>query len=73
MLVEADAATLVATMIGLAHSLRLRVVAEGVETEEQAVALMNLGCDQMQGFLFSKPVPSEALQQLVKGPGAKQS
>jgi diguanylate cyclase (GGDEF)-like protein len=60
---SADASTLVATMIGLAHSLRLDVVAEGVETEEQAKALLSLRCDQMQGFLFSKPVPSENLQQ----------
>jgi diguanylate cyclase (GGDEF)-like protein/PAS domain S-box-containing protein len=48
---------LVSTIISLAHSLRLKVVAEGVETEEQSRLLRLLKCDEMQGFLFSKPVP----------------
>jgi diguanylate cyclase (GGDEF)-like protein/PAS domain S-box-containing protein len=50
--------SLVATIINLAHSLKLNVVAEGVETDEQARLLRLLGCDEMQGFLFSKPVPA---------------
>jgi diguanylate cyclase (GGDEF)-like protein/PAS domain S-box-containing protein len=50
---------LVSTIIGLAHSLKLKVVAEGVETEEQQRLLALLGCDEMQGFLFSKPLPGE--------------
>ena len=45
------------TIINLAHSLKLKVVAEGVETEEQSRLLRLLSCDEMQGFLFSKPVP----------------
>jgi EAL domain-containing protein (putative c-di-GMP-specific phosphodiesterase class I) len=49
---------LVSTIINLAHSLRLNVVAEGVETEEQSRLLRLLRCDEMQGFLFSKPLPS---------------
>jgi diguanylate cyclase (GGDEF)-like protein/PAS domain S-box-containing protein len=48
---------LVSTIINLAHSLKLNVVAEGVETEEQSRLLRLLACDEMQGFLFSKPVP----------------
>jgi diguanylate cyclase (GGDEF)-like protein len=48
---------LVSTIIKLAHSLKLEVVAEGVETEEQSGLLRLLDCDEMQGFLFSKPVP----------------
>ncbi|OYV50811.1 MAG: hypothetical protein B7X10_01080, partial [Burkholderiales bacterium 21-58-4] len=48
---------LVSTIINLAHSLKLNVVAEGVETEDQARLLRLLECDEMQGFLFSKPVP----------------
>ena len=48
---------LVSTIINLAHSLKLNVVAEGVETEEQACLLRLLHCDEMQGYLFSKPVP----------------
>jgi diguanylate cyclase (GGDEF)-like protein/PAS domain S-box-containing protein len=50
---------LVSTIISLAHSLKLNVVAEGVETEEQSRLLVLLSCDEMQGYLFSKPLPSE--------------
>ena len=53
---------LVSTIITLAHSLRLKVVAEGVETEEQSRLLKLLNCDEMQGFLFSKPVPREIFE-----------
>jgi EAL domain-containing protein (putative c-di-GMP-specific phosphodiesterase class I) len=49
---------LVSTIITLAHSLKLNVVAEGVETEEQSRVLKTLSCDEMQGYLFSRPVPS---------------
>ena len=48
---------LVSTIIGLAHALELKVVAEGVETEEQANILRLLNCDEMQGYLCSKPLP----------------
>jgi diguanylate cyclase (GGDEF)-like protein/PAS domain S-box-containing protein len=48
---------LVSTIINLAHALKLKVVAEGVETDEQARLLRLLSCDEMQGYLFSKPVP----------------
>jgi CheY-like chemotaxis protein len=47
---------LVETMISLAHSLRLKVVAEGVESEAQAKILRRLGCDELQGYLFSRPL-----------------
>jgi EAL domain-containing protein (putative c-di-GMP-specific phosphodiesterase class I) len=53
---------LVSTFIKLAHSLKLKVVANGVETEEQSRLLRLLGCDEMQGPLFSKPVPSEIFE-----------
>jgi EAL domain-containing protein (putative c-di-GMP-specific phosphodiesterase class I) len=52
-------------MISLAHSLRLKVVAEGVETEEQSKMLRLLRCDQMQGYLFSKPVAASDLIKLL--------
>jgi diguanylate cyclase (GGDEF)-like protein/PAS domain S-box-containing protein len=52
----------VSTIIILAHSLKLKVVAEGVETKEQSRLLRLLGCDEMQGFLFSKPVPSDIFE-----------
>ena len=57
-----DGLSLVSTIITLAHSLRLKVVAEGVETEEQSRLLRLLKCDEMQGFLFSKPVPCEVFE-----------
>ena len=53
---------LVSTIITLARSLKLKVVAEGVETEEQLRLLRSLGCDEMQGYLFSKPVPGEIFE-----------
>jgi len=52
---ERHRAVVVAT-ISLAHSLGMRVVAEGVETADQAKAVIELGCDEIQGFFFSKPV-----------------
>ena len=66
MLGDPKTATLVHTMITLAHSFRLKVVAEGVDSEDQANTLRLLGCDQMQGFLFSKPLPVEALIPLLR-------
>jgi EAL domain-containing protein (putative c-di-GMP-specific phosphodiesterase class I) len=53
---------LVSTIIILAHALKLRVVAEGVETEQQMRQLLSLNCDEMQGFLFSKPVPADIFE-----------
>jgi diguanylate cyclase (GGDEF)-like protein/PAS domain S-box-containing protein len=55
--------SLVSTIITLAHSLQLKVVAEGAETEEQSHLLRLLNCDEMQGFLFSKPLAAAALQE----------
>jgi len=55
---------LVRTIIDLAHSLKLKVVAEGVETEEQSRLLRVLGCDELQGFLFSKALPREQFETL---------
>lgn len=57
MLSDRTTMTLVQTIISLANALRLRVVAEGVEKEEQANILRLLRCDEMQGFLFSPPLP----------------
>jgi len=55
--------SLVSTIINLAHSLKLNVVAEGVETEEQSRLLRLLNCDEMQGFLFSRPVPGALFEE----------
>ena len=74
MLKDRATMTLVQTIISLAHTLKLKVVAEGVDEEDQAAALAQLGCDELQGFLFSKPVPfkqiSEILTRLLEGPPA---
>jgi EAL domain-containing protein (putative c-di-GMP-specific phosphodiesterase class I) len=67
MLEDSNTATLVQTVISLAHSLGLKVVAEGVENEEQARVLRLLRCDQMQGYLFSKPLPHEEASALLDG------
>jgi EAL domain-containing protein (putative c-di-GMP-specific phosphodiesterase class I) len=53
---------LVSTIINLGHSLKLKVVAEGVETDEQSRLLRLLNCDDMQGYLFSKPVSCEIFE-----------
>lgn len=53
---------LVSTIISLAHALKLKVVAEGVETEEQARLLRLLNCDETQGYLFSRPLPCDVLE-----------
>jgi diguanylate cyclase (GGDEF)-like protein/PAS domain S-box-containing protein len=60
-----DAAICVAT-IQLAHSMRLRVVAEGVEGEPQAAYLRHRGCDEMQGYHFSRPVPAESIASMLR-------
>jgi diguanylate cyclase (GGDEF)-like protein len=58
-------ASVVATIISLAHTLGLKVVAEGVETEAQAALLHALNCDQVQGFLLGRPVPADELEALL--------
>jgi len=63
---DADAMSLVSTIISLAHSLRLKVIAEGVETEEQAKFLHLLRCDEMQGYLFSKALPFAEITGLLQ-------
>jgi diguanylate cyclase (GGDEF)-like protein/PAS domain S-box-containing protein len=65
MLNSPDTMTLVSTIISLAHSLKLKVVAEGVDAEDQAKMLQLLRCDEMQGYLFSRPVPFERMTTLL--------
>ena len=63
---SSDAASIVKAIISLAHSLRLKVVAEGVETEEQLQQLRELGCDQFQGFYRSAAVLPGEIEKLVR-------
>jgi EAL domain-containing protein (putative c-di-GMP-specific phosphodiesterase class I) len=57
---------IVRAIVSLAHSLRLAVIAEGVETLEQLTFLDNIGCDQYQGYFCSPPVPAAVLAELVR-------
>ncbi len=58
--------TIVKTIIAMAHSMNLKVIAEGVETREQLALLRQYSCDEMQGYLFSRPVPAEEATQLLQ-------
>jgi diguanylate cyclase (GGDEF)-like protein len=63
---DADDAAIVLAIINMAHSLKLNVIAEGVETAEQLDYLQRHGCDQIQGYYFSRPVPPSMLEQIVE-------
>ncbi|WP_163558522.1 EAL domain-containing protein [Halomonas sp. NO4] len=62
---SADEASIAQTIIAMGHGLRLQVVAEGVETEAQAAYLRRRHCDQLQGYLFSRPLPAEEMGRLL--------
>lgn len=61
-----DDAAIAKAVIGLGHSLRLEVIAEGVETKEQAAFLRAAECDQKQGYYFCRPVPAADLERLLR-------
>jgi EAL domain-containing protein (putative c-di-GMP-specific phosphodiesterase class I) len=61
---------IVAMIVSLAHTLGLQVVAEGVEDGEQVRLLRELGCDQIQGFFISRPVPADQVGALLSPPMA---
>jgi len=63
---EPDTAAIVTAIVAMAHSLRLNVIAEGVEYAEQANFLRHHGCDQMQGFLMTPPISSAEFLQFVR-------
>lgn len=60
---DSDSASITAAIIALGHSLRLQVIAEGTETAEQINLLREQGCDQLQGFYYSRPVQADAFAQ----------
>jgi diguanylate cyclase (GGDEF)-like protein/PAS domain S-box-containing protein len=64
---DPDTAAIVTAIIAMAHSLRLKVVAEGVEFSEQATFLKKHNCDQMQGYLIKPPVPAEEFLETIAG------
>jgi EAL domain-containing protein (putative c-di-GMP-specific phosphodiesterase class I) len=71
--VNGDDDAIVAALIGLAHSLGMQAVAEGVETEDQFTRLRALGCDLAQGFLLGSPAPASAVQAHFATPAAEVS
>jgi len=64
--VDPDQAAIVQAVVALARALKLKVVAEGVETAEQLAALRRYGCDMVQGYLFSKPVATEDIASMLR-------
>jgi len=62
---DVETREIVRIIVMLAHGLRLKVVAEGVETQAQADMLKDLGCELAQGYLYSRPVPGDAIDQLL--------
>ncbi len=63
---DPDSAAIVRAIIAMAHSLKLEALAEGVETEGQLRSVRNLGCDKMQGFFFSRPVPATECERMLR-------
>ncbi len=64
-------ATLIATIVAMARALGITTVAEGVETQVQATRLMELGCDTVQGYLYSRPVGADRLPEVVASLGTQ--
>ena len=64
--ISPDDAAIVKAIVGLAHNLRLLVVAEGIETREQLTMLSNLDCDEYQGYLGAKPLPAGEFEHFMK-------
>lgn len=63
--IDANDAVIVQATIAMAHSMGLKVIAEGVETQVQAAYLKKLQCDQIQGYYFSRPLPADEIAQLL--------
>ncbi len=63
--VDPDDEAIVKATIGMAHQLKLQVVAEGVEEEDHLEFLRAAGCDEMQGFLFCRPLPADSFSTLL--------
>jgi diguanylate cyclase (GGDEF)-like protein len=66
MLTDEDGASIVKAIIQLGHTLQLTVIAEGVETDAQLAFLNTAGCDEAQGYLFSRPVPADQFAKLLE-------
>ena len=63
---DPDDVELIKAIITIGHSLNRKVIAEGVETAEQLAILRKYRCDEMQGYLFSRPLPAEEMTEFLK-------
>ena len=70
LVVDEDDRVIASTIIAMAHALGCKVIAEGVETEEQLAFLKEHGCDGYQGFLFSRAVPGQSFEAILRGEGS---
>ena len=61
MVEDQSAMELVRSIVSLGHNMKMKIIAEGIETEEQAQMLRGIGCDQAQGFMYAKPMPADDL------------
>ena len=66
----ANTGAIIQSIVTLGHALGMKVLAEGVETDEQRVLLRLAGCDEMQGFLFAKALPAETIDRILAKPQA---
>ena len=70
LMTDPDSVKFVTSILALAHTLKLDVIAEGVETQEQAEMLRSLGCTKAQGWLYYKALPNDDLQALLQAQAA---
>lgn len=70
---NSDSTAIVSAVTSMAHSLNLRVIAEGVETQSQLDYLRSIGCDMVQGYLTGRPMPAEQFRALLKPAGSDRS
>jgi len=68
-----NTSAIIQSIVTLGHALGMKVLAEGVETDEQRVLLRLAGCDEMQGYLFAKPSPADAIDEILARPSAARS
>ena len=67
-----NASAIIQSIVTLGHALGMKVLAEGIETDEQRVLLRLAGCDEMQGYLFAKPAPADAIDKFLEQPPSRQ-
>jgi diguanylate cyclase len=70
---DATSRSIVDSIIALAHTMSLRVIAEGVETAEQAARLADSGCDYLQGYYFGRPMPAAQVELFVERREAREA